>query len=188
METVVQERLDRLLAAYSHQYTVTRDAPVEGGRFAAAAEFYLRDENRLLTRGHVFSAFEQHEYVYFCVAGHLDAAALEEQIALSQRAGLARVRPHREHMCSFVTLVILADAITPDAAALLRRTRLRRNFRFRFHGWMEYRVAAMDVSRGAFYSNPDGRDVRRTLEANFGRRDHFSKGEKFNEWLHSLGR
>lgn len=188
MQTVLQAQLDKLLAAYSHHYLVERDVRVEGGSFAAAAEFYLRDENRLLTREHIFSAFEQHEYVYFFVIDHLDAATLRQQIALSQQAGLARVRPHKEHMCSFVTLVILADTITPDAAALLRRTRLRKNFRFRLHGWLEYRIAAMDASQGRFYANPDGRDVRRTLEANFGGRKHFSKGEKLYEWFHSLGR
>lgn len=188
MQTALQGRLEQLLAAYSHHYTVEREVQVEGGRFPAAAEFYLRDENRLLTRGHVFSAFEQHEYVYFFVTGQLDAATLRAQVALSQRAGLARVRPHREHMCSFVTLVILADTITPDAAALLRHTRLHKNYRFRLHGWMEYRIAAMDASQGRFYANPAGRDVRRTLEANFGSRKHASKGEKLYEWFHSLGR
>lgn len=188
MQTTLQERLDKLLAAYSHHYTVMRDVCVEGGSFAAAAEFYLRDENRLLSREHVFSAFEQHEYVYFFVTEHLDAAVLQEQIALSQRAGLARVQPHREHMCSLVTLVILADTITPDAAALLRRTRLRKNFRFRLYGWMEYRVAALDASQGVCYANPDGRDVRRTLMANFGNRKHSSKEEKLHEWVHTLGR
>lgn len=127
---------------------------------------------------------EQHEYVYFFLAGRLDEAALREQIALSQRAGLARVRPHKEHMCSYVTLVILADTIDPQAAALLTKTRLRKNYRFTLYGWMEYRIAAMECSTGRFYSNPAGREARKTLENNFGDpKPSKKKGEIIHEWF-----
>ena len=168
MDMTLQERLEKLLSAYSHHYNVTRDVEVEGGSFPAAAEFFLRDENRLLTKEHTFYALEQHEYAYFYVTEHLDANTLRRQIALSQRAGLARVRPHKEHMFSYVTLVILADTIDPEAKALLKRTRLRRSFRLMLHGWMEYHIAAMECSTVSFLSNPAGREARKTLENNFG--------------------
>ena len=174
--TGLQERLEKLLNAYAHHYDVRRNEERSGGQFPAFAEFYLRDENRLLTRDHVFSAVEQHEYVYFFLADHLDAALLREKIEQSQQAGLARIHPHKEHMCSFVTLVILADTIDPEAAALLRRTCLRKNYRFAFYGWMEYRVAAMECSTGQFLSNPAGREARRTLENNFGNKLNSRKG------------
>lgn len=184
MDTALQQRLDKLLNAYSHHYNVERDTAVEGGFFPASAEFYLRDENRLLTKEHIYYAVEQHEYAYFFLAGHLDEAALREQIALSQRAGLARVRPHKEHMCSYVTLVILADTIDPQAAALLTKTRLRKNYRFTLYGWMEYRIAAMECSTGRFYSNPAGREARKTLENNFGDpKPSKKKGEIIHEWF-----
>lgn len=176
MEEMMEQRLEQLLKAYSHHYDIQREVAVEGGVFPAAAEFYLRDENRLLTKEHIYSAVEQHEYVYFSLADHLDAAGLRAQIALSQRAGLARVRPHKEHMCSFVTLVILANTIDPEARALLRKTRLRRYYRLMLHGWMEYRVAAMECTTGTCISNPAGREARRTLEQNFSDRYTGKKG------------
>lgn len=170
MEMTLQERLDKLLDAYSYHYEVERDVEVDGGRFPAAAEFFLRDENRLLTKEHIYYAMEQHEYVYFYVTEHLDAAALREQIALSQKVGLARVRPHKEHMCSFVALVILADTIDPEAKEILKKTRLRKTYRLMLHGWMEYRIAAMECSTVSFLSNPAGKEARRTLENNFAKK------------------
>lgn len=170
MNMTLQERLDKLLDAYSYHYDVARDVTVDGGWFPATAEFYLRDENRLLTKEHIYYAMEQHEYVYFYVTEHLDAATLREQIALSQRVGLARVRPHKEHMCSFVALVILADTIDPEAKQILKKTRLRKNFRLMLHGWMEYRIAAMECSTVSFLSNPAGKEARRTLENNFAKK------------------
>lgn len=170
MDMTLQERLDKLLDAYAYHYDVERDVTVDGGWFPATAEFFLRDENRLLTKEHIYYAMEQHEYVYFYVTEHLDAATLREQIALSQRVGLARVRPHKEHMCSFVALVILADTIDPEAKAILKKTRLRKTFRLMLHGWMEYRIAAMECSTVSFLSNPAGKEARRTLENNFAKK------------------
>lgn len=188
MSTNLQARLDKLLSAYSHHYNVQRNVQAGDGTFPAAAEFYLRDENRLLTKEHIFYALEQHEYVYFFLTEHLDADTLREQIALSQRAGLARVRPHKEHMCSFVTLVILADTIDPQAKALLKKTRLRKTYRMMLHGWMEYRIAAMECSTASFLSNPAGREARRTLEKNFGNKVTQTRGERIYEWFGTFNR
>lgn len=170
MEQVMQERLELLLKAYSYSYEITRDVQVEGDSFPAAAFFFLRDEHYLVRRDMRLYATEQHEYAYFAVADHLDAAGLQRQIDLSLKAGLAQVKPHKEHMCSYVTLVILAETIAPDAKKLLKRTRFHKNFRFTFHGWMEYHIAAMECSTMSFFSNPAGREARKTLENNFGSR------------------
>lgn len=170
MEKSPQECLEKLLNAYSHHYDIIRDVEVEGGAFPAAAFYFLRDEHYLIRRDKQFYALEQHDYTYFYVTEHLDAGTLQAQIDLSLKAGLAEVKPHKEHMCSYVTLVILAETMDPEAKKLLKRTRFRKNFLLAFHGWMEYHIAAMECSTMSFLSNPAGREVRKTLESNFGSR------------------
>ena len=167
MEMTKQERLDKLLNAYAHHYDIVRDVAVEGGSYPATAFFYLRDENYLISKKHVLSAVENHEYVYFYLTEHLDAAALQEQIELSRRAGMANIKPNREHMSSFVTLVVLADTIDPEAKRIIKKTRFRKNFRLALHGWMEYHIAAMEISTHSFLSNPAGKEARKLLEGNF---------------------
>ncbi|MCI9121389.1 MAG: hypothetical protein HFG00_07690 [Oscillibacter sp.] len=161
------ECLEQLLNAYSHQYDVTRDVTVEGGSFPAAAHYFLRDEHYLVRRDKQFYATEQHDYTYFYVADHLDASEARAQMDLALRAGRKEVRPHKEHMCSYVTLVVVAGTIDPEAKKLLKKTRFQKNFRLSLHGWMEFHIAAMECSTGDFLSNPAGRGVRKTLEANF---------------------
>lgn len=168
MKMTLQEQLDKLLNVYSHHYDIARDVEVEGGFYPATAFYYLRDENYLISRQHVLSAVEQHEYVYFFLTDHLDAATLQAQIELSKKAGLSHVKPHKEHMFSYVTLVVLADTIDPEAKRLIKRTRLRKNYMLTLHGWMEYHIAAMEGSSNSFLSNPAGREARKNLELNFG--------------------
>ena len=163
----LQERLERLLNAYSHHYDIYRDVEVEGGSFPAHAHYYLRDENYLITKKHVLSAVENYEFVYFYLADHLTAEDLQKQIDISREAGLARIRPHKEHMSSMVTLIVLADTIDPEAKQLVKKTRFRKNYRLALHGWMEYRIAAMETSSNSFLSNPAGREAKKLLERNF---------------------
>ena len=175
MEMTKQERLNKLLDAYSHHYDITRQVTVEGGSFPAAAIYYLRDENYLISRKHVLSAVENHEYVYFYLADHLTAEELQAQIDLSRNAGLSQIKPNREHMSSVVTLVVLADTIDPEAKALIKKTRFRKNFRLALHGWMEYHIAAMEISTHSFLSNPAGKGAKKTLEANFASKSQSQK-------------
>ena len=176
MEPNLLAQLDKLLNVYSHQYDIERDGTVEGGVYPAAATYYLRDENYLISKQHVLSAVEQHEYLYFFLTDHLDVHALQEQIDISKKAGLSRVKPHKDHMFSNVGLVILANTIDPEAQRLIKKTRFRKNYLMTLHGWMEYHVAAMENSTNSFLSNPAGREARRNLEQNFGSGKKEKKG------------
>ena len=70
MEMTKQDRLTKLLNAYSHHYDIERDVDVEGGHFPATAFYYLRDENYLISKKHVLSAIENYEYIYIDLADH----------------------------------------------------------------------------------------------------------------------
>lgn len=167
MEPSLNTCLEKLLDAYSHLYDITRDAQVGTELYPAAATYYLRDENYLISKQHVLSAVEQHEYVYFYLTDHLDTADLLSQIERTRQAGLARVNPTKEHMFSYVTLVVLANTIDPEAQRLIKRTRFRKNYMLTLRGWSEYHVAAMETSTNRFFSNPAGKGARKNLERNF---------------------
>ena len=166
MMQVKEKLLETLCSVYSHQYDIDRKGEMGGGVFPATATFFLRDENYLISKKHVLSAVENYDYLYFCLADHLDGETLQWYIDRSMELGKARVRPHKEHMSSFITLVILADTMDGQAKILLQKTRMRKYFRFAFHGWMEYRIAAMEISTLRFFSNPAGRETRKLLEQN----------------------
>ena len=165
--STLQEKLELLLKAYAYHFDIERNKSVPGGSFSAFAEYIFREENYVATKAHTVYATEQHEYVYFYLTEQLDLATLQQQIDLSRETGLQKIHPNGEHMFSYVTLVILADSIDLDAAKFLKRYRYRKNFWLTLHGWMEYHIAAMDISAKKFFSNPAGKEARMTLERNF---------------------
>ena len=103
-------------------------------------------------------------------AGQLDEEGAKSLLDRTLKVGMGRVRPHKEHKSSYVTLVILADTITPEAKKLIQKTRFQKNFRLSLHGWMEYHIAAMECSTNSFLSNPGGKGAKKNLERNFASR------------------
>ena len=167
MEMTKQERLEKLLNAYSHHYDIERDVTVGDTYYPAKAIFFLRDENYLISKKHVLSAVENHEEVYFHLCENLTAEELKKHIDLTREKVLSEVKPHKEHMSTFATLVVLADTIEPEAKKLIKKTRFSKYVRLALHGWMEYHIAAMEISTNSFLSNPTGRGARKILEGNF---------------------
>ena len=167
MEIALDQLLNKLLDAYSHVYDIDRNVRVEDTVYPAMATYYLRDENYLVSKQHVLSAVEQHEYLYFLLADHLSADDLQKHIDRTKAAGLALVHPHKEHMFSNVGLVVLANTIDPEAKKLVKRTHFRKNYMLSLHGWTEYQLAAMETSTNCFFSNPAGKEARKNLESNF---------------------
>ena len=49
MEMTKQERLEKLLNAYSHHYDIERDVTLGDTCYPAKAVFFLRDENYLIS-------------------------------------------------------------------------------------------------------------------------------------------
>ena len=164
--------LDKLLKAYSHQYDIGSALDAEGWHYPATAVFYMRDENYVITKQAVIYAFEQFEYVYFYLTDHLDGATAKKLLDDTLKTGTANIKPNKEHKSSYVSLVILADSMDAEAKKLIRKTRFQKNFRLALHGWMEYHIAAMEISTNSFLCNPAGKGAKKTLELNFGSELH----------------
>ena len=61
-----------------------------------------------------------------------------------------------------VSLIVLGD----KKKEALKKLRFEKNFRLSLHGWMEFRIAAINFSNGEIISNRSGKDVREILEQN----------------------
>lgn len=161
-----QEKLERLLLAYKDYFDIDREVPEGEGVFCASAKFHSRSEKYVLVKKAQIWAMEQNEYVYFSELEHLDLNTLNSLFEKARDCGMAQIKPHSEHMYSYVTLIILADSIDPEAAEALKKIRFQKSFWLSLHGWMEFRIAAVDFSGSTVISNKPGKSVRVLLEQN----------------------
>ena len=113
------------------------------GPLCASAAFHQRGEGYFLARRVTLWAAESHEYLFVYQTARLD---LPLWLTLRQDAltrGRACIRPHDEHMVSYVSALVLCDALDAGAADAVRRARYSKSFWWGLRGWMRLRALAV---------------------------------------------
>lgn len=144
----------------------TQNGPVPCLGLAAAYAFHSRNEQYVLSKKVKLWSAETHEYAYVFSLPELNPESLAVCCDFARDAGLAKIRPHSEHMTSLITAVFVCDHLDDTAASMLKKLRFRKNFLFSLHGWMEFRAAALGLHDGTIVTNPAGKDLQNFLQGN----------------------
>lgn len=156
--------LQQLLSSYESFFDIEENVTLDGRSYPATATFHSRSEKYILVKAAKLWAMEMNEYAFFSLA---DTLTLQDFLALKEdalQAGLAQIKPHSEHMYSYVSLVIIAEGIDGDAMQAIKKTKYHKTFLFSLQGWMDLRIAVLDINTGKIYSNAKGRDLISSLE------------------------
>ena len=135
-------QLDALLATLAAASFDVERQEVPGSLRATCA-FHRRDEAYVLHRKATLWAAETHEYVQVHCLPRLDMAAWEHIRDGALAWGQERIRPHDEHMASYVSVIILCRSWQQDAAAAVERCRVCKSFWLGLRGWMRLRALAL---------------------------------------------
>lgn len=161
-----QEMVERLKEVYAAYYDI--EAVDDGSALKALCAYHMRDSQYVLVKKAELWAAESHEYLYLWSLDRLDVPAVEEICRRVLSDGEPRVKPHSQHMYTYLTAVVLCDSACPEALAQLKKLKKRREFKLSLHGWMEFRIAAVDLSTGEITANRSGKamvkDLKRLVE------------------------
>mgnify|MGYP006865374418 FL=1 len=162
----MSQRSETVLEGLKKAYTAYFDIEEinDGTALKARCDYHMRDSQYVLVKKAELWAAESHEYLYLWDAGTLDTAGVEEIFRRTLEDGEPRVRPHSQHMYTYLTAVALYDSADPDALAQLKKLKKRREFKLSLHGWMEFRIAAVDLSTGEITVNRAGKALAKDLK------------------------
>lgn len=152
---------NRLTESYQVYYDVEK-TPDEGSLKVRCA-YHARQSQYVLVKKAEIWAAENHEYLYLHSMPQLTCADVERISEAVFTEGLTLVRPHKEHMYTYLTAIILCDEAEPDAVKLLQKVKKRREFKLSLHGWMELRIAVVDLSTAEISTNRPARDLVKGL-------------------------
>lgn len=155
----VVERLKNAYAAYYDIETVE-----DGDALKAICSCHLRDSQYVLVKRAELWAAESHEYLYLFDLDRLDGETVDRIFQKVLEDGEPRVKPHAQHMYTYLTAVALYDSADPQALAKLKKLKKRREFKLSLHGWMEFRIAAVDLSTGQIATNRSGKHMEKDLK------------------------
>lgn len=160
------EVIERLLAAHEAWFDVERDRAFAGHTFPGYAEFHSCASQYVLVKRAKLWEAASHEHLFFWGTPRLTTGELDELVGCITGEGLSLVRPAPDHMTTYLSLAIVADAVDDLAWERVRRTRFRKNFALGWRGWADLRLAVADLSRRCVTTNSQGKLLGETLQAN----------------------
>ena len=165
-----------LMEAYSAYYDIEPRAGE--GPLRALCSYHSRDSRYVLSRKVELWAAESHEYLYLWELERLEEGEAERLFQKVLADGEPRVKPHAQHMSTYLTAVVLCGSAAPRALEELKKLKKRREFKLSLHGWMEFRIAAVDLSTGEIFTNRAGKVLEKDLKRLVGRITANYKGEE----------
>ena len=159
MSQLSERVLEGLKKAYAAYFDI--EEIHDGTALKALCAYHMRDSQYVLVKKAELWAAENHEYLYLWDAGCLSPGMVEEIFRRTLADGEPRVKPHAQHM---YTAVALFDSASPDALEQLKKLKRRREFKLSLHGWMEFRIAAVDLSNGEITVNRAGKALAKDLK------------------------
>ncbi|MGI5962535.1 MAG: hypothetical protein ACOX7N_02315 [Lawsonibacter sp.] len=161
MSQVRQALVEHLKGVYTAYYDIESVEDETG--LKAICAYHMRDSQYVLVKKAELWAAESHEYLYLWSVDVLDEAKLQEIFRFVLEDGEPRVRPHAQHMYTYLTAVVLYDRADPEALAQLKKLKKRREYKLSLHGWMEFRIAALEASTGEVAVNRSGKAISKDL-------------------------
>jgi len=156
--------IERFLSSYRSSYDILSGDKASGLPLEAVCQHHTRSEKYVLSRKAKLWAVEMNDYLYLFSVARLGREQAEECILFSIKDALPNVKPHKEHMYSFVTAVFVTDETEQDVLRFIRRRRFNKSYRWGIHGSSPLRTAALDIGHEKIVTNNMGRDLRTQIK------------------------
>ena len=127
MSQLSQAVIRGLMEVYSAYYDV-EEIPGEGPLKALCA-YHSRDSQYVLSKKVELWAAESHEYLYLWNVEELEEGAAEDIFARVLSDGEPRIKPHSQHMSTYLTAVVLYESAAPRALEQLKIKNLKKDSR-----------------------------------------------------------
>lgn len=161
-----QEYLEILRGKYEAYFDIYPDYSILGRRLDLYARSHVRGEKFFLTKKAVLAAWETNEYCL--VEGHptkIYAPEVQEFTAFLVNAAGELVKPHKEHMSSMVTGILVSErGFDPEAIRIGTRFKHSRDFWFGLRGWYSACLLLVDLFAGEVYASPKGKEVMKSYQ------------------------
>ncbi|MDL2218560.1 hypothetical protein LJC27_07870 [Christensenellaceae bacterium OttesenSCG-928-M15] len=160
----LQDIIDNLLKQYEGYFNIERSHMFGGREAVAYARFEQRMAKYVLVKRAQMYAYETNEHVFFVFEDHLDNLKWEFEKKRIIEAEKDYVQPHKEHMYSYMTLVLLANTIDESVKKEIKKLRYTKNYRWSLHGYSTVRVAAAELSSEEVFANVRGKELQKVLD------------------------
>ena len=150
--------IEVLKDAYSAYYDITEDVDTDLPLSFRAA-YKNMDELFFITKSAKIWVNEKNEYCYVFCAPSFDAETVKACVDFALKDGLPRVKPHKEHQCTNIKTVFLADEATDAERQAVRKLRFTKNYKFGLWGFTNLLAGIVDLREQKTVTNREGHEL-----------------------------
>ena len=153
--------LDILAESYRAYYDVSFPESEGELPIAFTADYNSRDERYWLSKNISVWSNEKNEFAYIFSAPSFDRALTDRCINYALESGLPRVKPHKEHQCTNIKVIFVADSFDKELVRYIQKRKFQKSYKFSLHGYTMLKTAAVDLSLGRAFPNRDGYELEK---------------------------
>ena len=150
--------IEVLKDAYSAYYNIVEDVETELP-LAFRADYKNQDEQFFFVKSAKIWTNEKNEYCYVFSAPSFDEATVKACADFALADGLPRVKPHKNHQCTNIKLVFLADAATEEQRKAVKKLHFTKNYKFGLWGFTNLLAGITDLAERKTVTNPEGHEL-----------------------------
>ena len=121
--------------------------------------FHLRTERYIATKKAVVYGMENHEYICLFHLDDLNQKKLEEYLNWMKTVVDDIVQPHKEHMSSILSLVLICDqAIDEQLHTTIKKTKFHKGYSFGLRGWVDLKLVVCSLRDQSLITNRKGEE------------------------------
>ncbi|WP_455539673.1 hypothetical protein [Terrisporobacter sp.] len=158
--------LDKILKSYQVYYDVEKHQNLSLP-LVAKCEFHVHNEKYVLSQKAQLWSSDANEYVYIFKIDNLNEEVFLKCKDFAYENGMKLINPKSGHMYSYITTIFICDTCEDSAKKLMKKTKISKNFKFSLHGWMDFHISCIDISKNQIYSNSSGKVTSRFLKELF---------------------
>ncbi len=158
-----KETLERLLQSLRTYYNIETPEPKQD-YLIARCDYFERNEKYVLSRKANLWSAEGEEFLYLFDVPHLTREIYEQCRQWACEDGMGRLNIRPDHMCSYITALVICDSCEDAALAALKKSRFHKSFHFSLRGWMDYRAALVCAGDDRVEANAAGRSTAKFLK------------------------
>ena len=147
--------------SYSAYYSIHED-PDELGTdlpLVFRADYAVRDERYWLTKSVKMWGNEKNEYCYLFEASSFSPELAERCMDWAWQDGIPRVKPHKEHQCTNIKVIFVADSVDDETAKAVRKKSLTKNYKYGLHGYSNLLTGITDLGTEKTVTNREGHEL-----------------------------
>lgn len=158
--------LDKILKSYEVYYDVEKHQD-DLLPLVAKCEFHVHNEKYVLSKKAQLWSSDANEYVYIFKLDTLTEDIFNKCKDYAYEEGMKLIDPKPGHMYSYITTIFICDNCDKKTENIMKKCKIMKNFKFSFHGWMDFHIACINTSENKIYSNKSGKVTSKFLEELF---------------------